>query len=75
MRDVREMRKGDFVKTGPGQFEEIASVSPGVDSGKPLPKDFYVVTADGKKIGMWKARAYFKKEDLDGKTTFGKSRL
>lgn len=63
MRGVREMEPGDLVKVGPGQYEEIAEVSPGVAPNKPIPREFYVVTTSGRRVGMLEALAYFKKDD------------
>jgi len=63
MRDITEMEPGDFVKVGPGQYEEIVRVSGGVAPDKPIPRDFYVVTKGGRRVGMWEARSYHKKDD------------
>jgi len=65
-RSIRELGKGDFVKTGSG-LKEVASVW-GVDPGgrlaKPSEGGFGVVTTDGQRVGMFEALSYLKKEDL-----------
>jgi len=64
-RHITEMEPGDFVKVGTGQYEEIAEISPGVAPGAPIPKHFWVITKSGRKVDMWEARSYHKKEDLE----------
>lgn len=57
-RGIREMEKGDFVKTANGDLKEIEKVE-----GE-IPKWWKIHTKDGEVIGMWDACAYYKKEDL-----------
>lgn len=59
------VNEATHVKTGPGQYEKIASKWGVEENGrlaKPSEGGFGVVTESGKRINMWQARAYAKEK-------------
>ena len=70
-RSITEVGPGDFVKVGPGRFEEIARIEKDYGDRPPTPKTtpkrWTVVTTSGRRVSMWQARSYYKKEDLPDK--------
>ena len=57
-RSIREMKKGDFVKTSDGVLHEIERVNGS------FPKQWDIDTKDGRNVGMWESHGYYKKEDI-----------
>jgi len=57
-RSIREMKKGDFVKTSDGKLHEIESVDGS------FPKHWSINTKDGRNVDMWESYGYYKKEDI-----------
>ena len=66
MCSITEVGPGDFVEVASGKFEEIANIEKDF-GGRPstaTPKRWTVVTTSGKRVGMFQALSYRKKEDL-----------
>ncbi len=67
-RDIHEMERGDYVQKMDGSLHKVHDVW-GISKygrlAKPSLGGFWIETDEGNKIGMFEARAYFKKEDLD----------
>lgn len=51
-RDITEMMKGDFIKVGPGQYEEIERVDPPMTPGGRVPRNWTITTKSGKSLSM-----------------------
>jgi hypothetical protein len=66
---LTDMEPGDYVKVGPDQYKEVASVYGVHDGrlGRPSEREdgYGVMTTDGCSVGMMSALSYHKKQDVD----------
>lgn len=68
MRAITEVGTGDYVKVGPDRLEKIATVEKTMHPDFPehtLPKRWTVITESGRRVSMYEALAYLKKEDVE----------
>ena len=62
-RSIEEVGQGDYVKVGPGRWEEIRSVSKEFRPGTTELRRWTITTASGRTVGMFEAHAYAKWDD------------
>lgn len=66
-RSITEVGPGDYVKVG-GRYEEIAGIEKDYGDREPrqgvVPKRWTLITTSGRRVDMFHAHSYHKKEDL-----------
>lgn len=68
MASINEVGPGDYVKVGSGRYEKIARIEKTYHPDFPnsaVPRSWTVVTENGQRVGMFEARSYHKKEELE----------